>query len=312
MVIDTIDGETPQDEKQLEALWAQISGQDPVAANAALWKVIAAGPKALASIEKRWGEFGAGGRKQADPARDALREQIEKILAGLTHEKFINRQLAQKQLMKLGEDSLDLIVEQFEKSKDPELRRALTTVITKMRKGKVAQSAHDHKEIVGSRVAHLRRIVETCANGYQITSSEVKKPELGYDCIGAPADGLVPIRSGSGCVPRYTWFPNRGTSEWLQYEFAKPKTISMAEVYWYAKKSGSKTTVPESWQVLYKTEAGEWEPVDHKGDYQLELDQMNQVKFKPVRTSAVRLSVQQKEGRSAGVLEFRVSDEPKK
>ena len=34
-------------------------------------------------------------------------------------------------------------------------------------------------------------------------------------------------------IPRFTWWDHRGTAEWVQYDFAKPTTVSTVSVYWF-------------------------------------------------------------------------------
>jgi len=305
VIVETIDRETAPDAKQLEALWGKISGRDPVAANAALWEVVASGKKGCEFISKRWREFGED-EKKADPKVIALRAKVEKILVGLKDEGFRVRQGAQNELSKLGVDALDLLIELEGKDKDPEVSRTLKVVIAKLSKLRVAEEKDPHTAIVRSRVRRIVRMLETHESGYRISSSPVKKPVTGFDTLGSAIDGYTPSASYFGGSPRYTWFPHKGTSEWLQYDFSKPKTISEAKVYWFAE---SKTnSAPKSWEIQYKDAGGKWIPVKHEGEYGVARDKVNIVKFKPVTTGAVRLAVQLTENRSSGVHEFRVSN----
>ena len=62
-----------------------------------------------------------------------------------------------------------------------------------------------------------------------------------------------------------------------------------------------------SWKVSYLTPGGVWKDVETKDRYELAPDKFNRVRFKPVETRAVRLTVQLPEI-TGGVYEFRVSD----
>ena len=309
VIVETVDRAVALDEKQLEVLWAKLSGKDPVAANGALWQIVAGGQVARKFVWKRWNEVLAGEKNKEDPKVAALRAKIAKLVEGLGSEKFFERQVAQRELIKLGGEALQILTEHADGTKDPELRRNLAAVITKLRKSEAGERPERHENVVRSRVKHVMRIFESRNHAYKVSSSPVKKPEGGFDCLAAPADGYAPPGSYRGGVPRYTWFPNRGTSEWLQYDFPEPKTISKAEVFWFTNgDSAGKTALPDSWQVEYQDAAGDWKPLAVKGDYPVEPSKWNTVRFKPVQTGAVRLVVQLREDRTAGVHEFRVAN----
>ena len=75
------------------------------------------------------------------------------------------------------------------------------------------------------------------------------------------------------------------------------------QVYWFA--NGGDRKVPESWRVLYQ-QRGEWKAAEALGDYPVELDQFNEVKFKPFRTDSIRLEARLQPGISAGIQEWRI------
>ena len=119
-------------------------------------------------------------------------------------------------------------------------------------------------------------------------------------------DGRVPANSHDARTPRYTWWGHKGTAEWAEYAFDRPRKLTAAEVYWYddtATNGGCRP--PMSWQILYK-DGEEWKPVKAAGPYAVELDRFNRVTFEPVETTGVRLSVQLQPTWSAGALEWRV------
>ena len=314
VVVEAVDRESPLDKKRLEELWGKLSGKDPVVGNTALWEIVGAGEAGRDFVLQRWNEFlEPDPEKQEAPEVIALRAKIEKILERRGAEDFLTRQRAQKSLVDLDEDEvLDLLIEYEARNKDPEVALGLAAAIDHQRKRRVKMAVNVHKNVVRSRVMHIGRIFETRANDYRITSSPVKKPEHPFDEPGAAADGYVALASNHAAVPRWNWYPNRGTSEWLQYDFPRPRVISKADVAWYSAENSGSTSLPESWKVLYQDAAGNWKPVEHDGEYPVVPDQYNGVRFKPVTTKAVRLAVELKEGRSAGLHEFRVSNPPDK
>ena len=100
-----------------------------------------------------------------------------------------------------------------------------------------------------------------------------------------------------------TWWPRKGTTEWVQYDFKTPKRITGASVYWFDDDGGCR--IPKSWRLLYK-DGGRWKPVPNLGARGLEKDKFNSVKFDPVQTTGLRLEVQLQPASSAGLLEWRV------
>jgi hypothetical protein len=53
------------------------------------------------------------------------------------------------------------------------------------------------------------------------------------DSLEALGDGRPVTESGQLDSPRFTWWPRKGSAEWVQYDFAQPTTISSVEVYWF-------------------------------------------------------------------------------
>ena len=53
------------------------------------------------------------------------------------------------------------------------------------------------------------------------------------DTVEAVNDGIVPRNSADRENARFTWWPHRGTSEWLQWTFGKARAVGKVEVYWF-------------------------------------------------------------------------------
>ena len=58
----------------------------------------------------------------------------------------------------------------------------------------------------------------------------------------------------------FHWWPKKSTTEWGEYTFAKPVTISDTAVYWFDDTGEGECRVPVAWRVLYK-DGSEWKPV---------------------------------------------------
>jgi hypothetical protein len=125
------------------------------------------------------------------------------------------------------------------------------------------------------------------------------------DSVEALIDGILPRSSGDQSVPRFTWWPRRGSEEWLEWELDEARVVSGAEVYWFDDTGAGFCRLPESWRLLYRLE-DRWLEVPNPGEFGVLADGFNQARFDPVTTDALRLEVTLREGYSAGVLEWRV------
>ena len=138
----------------------------------------------------------------------------------------------------------------------------------------------------------------TIASTSQVSASGDKN-------AAAVNDQWDPESSSDRSKPYVHWWPNRGTNEWIQYDFAAPSRVSEAEVYWYDDTGRGGCRVPQSWRILYKSGAT-FRPVENTTPYTAEKDTYNLVRFKTVRTTALRLEIQLPEKFAAGVHEWRV------
>jgi hypothetical protein len=114
----------------------------------------------------------------------------------------------------------------------------------------------------------------------------------------------TPRNSQDGSVPRLHWMDSehRGTLEWVQYTFDKPRTFDSVEVYWA--EGDPALGKPASWRVLVRSWQ-EWVPARNHGDYGVAPDTFNKVVFDPVQSDAIRLEVQSARNKSGGILEWR-------
>jgi uncharacterized protein len=103
----------------------------------------------------------------------------------------------------------------------------------------------------------------------------------------------------------FHWWPKKGTTEWVEYAFEKPATVSEVELYWFDDTGRGECRVPRSWRILYK-DGGEWKTVASNGAYGIEKDRYNKISFKAVTTTALRLEVTLQPEWSAGIQEWTV------
>ncbi len=103
----------------------------------------------------------------------------------------------------------------------------------------------------------------------------------------------------------FDWWPRKGTTEWVEYTFDKPATVSSTALYWFDDTGRGEVRVPSAWRVLY-LDGGQWKAVEAAAQYAVEKDKYNSVTFNPVTTTALRLEVTMQAGWSAGIEEWKV------
>jgi DUF1680 family protein len=118
-------------------------------------------------------------------------------------------------------------------------------------------------------------------------------------------DQREPKSSGDHSNRYLHWWPSKGTKQWVQYIFAKPEKVSAVEVYWFDDTGVGECRLPKSWQLLYR-DKDQWKPVANPSGYGCEGDKYNRATFDAVETDGLRLEVQQPEGFSSGIHEWRV------
>jgi hypothetical protein len=114
-----------------------------------------------------------------------------------------------------------------------------------------------------------------------------------------------PLSSGDHAHPYLHWWPNKGTEEWVQYDFDRILSVSGVQVYWFDDTGRGECRVPASWRVLYRI-GDDWLPVENLSAYGVEMDTYNRVRFRPVLTRGLRLGIQLQKDFSAGVQEWKV------
>lgn len=121
-------------------------------------------------------------------------------------------------------------------------------------------------------------------------------------------DQWEPRRSSDISKPYHYWWLKQGTEESIAYEFDKPETVSNVQVYWldFDHYDGD-FRVPASWRLFYKTDDGNWKEVDGHSAYGCARDRYNSVDFKPVTTTGLKILAKLQQGKSGGVIEWKVN-----
>jgi DUF1680 family protein len=102
------------------------------------------------------------------------------------------------------------------------------------------------------------------------------------------------------------WWPKENTTEWVQYDFDQPQTVQSSKFYWFDDGPFGGCRIPAGYQLLYEKE-GNWVPVEVEQQDAITKDAYNSIRFKPVKTKALRLEVKLPEKHSAGIHEWIVN-----
>jgi hypothetical protein len=105
----------------------------------------------------------------------------------------------------------------------------------------------------------------------------------------------------------FDWTPHMGTTDWVEYDFAKPAKVSSTAVFWIDNRGhlNPDCGTPKSWRILYR-DGDQWKPVANREPFATGQDRFNKVTFVPVVTSALRLEVVEQPEWSAGIHEWTV------
>lgn len=120
-------------------------------------------------------------------------------------------------------------------------------------------------------------------------------------------DGFAPVTSAEKS-PRQTHFwPHKGGTEWIELTLAKEEVVDSSRIFWFDDTGVGECRIPKA----YRIEAwrrNEWVPVTLQNGqkYGTKLDSWNEIKFDPVRTTKLRLVIDQQDKWSSGVHEWQI------
>ena len=125
-----------------------------------------------------------------------------------------------------------------------------------------------------------------------------------------PVDGtegllksVSPKSSADDSIRRFTFWPRKGTKEWIECDFKTPRKIGGTKVYWFDDTAkGGGCALPESWTVEWRDSvSSQWRTVE--AACPVLKDGFCEVKFPgEVSAESVRLAIKLKSGRSCGIL----------
>jgi len=138
-------------------------------------------------------------------------------------------------------------------------------------------------------------------------SFDAKASSVGpRDTLLALGDGVQPKKSSDQQVPRFTFWPQKGTEEWVSYDFHDVEAVKGVKVMWFDDVPQGRCNLPESWRVeVRETADGAWTPV--AAEYPVRVDDFTRVEFAaPVRAREIRLLIRLRQDYSTGILEWQV------
>lgn len=118
-------------------------------------------------------------------------------------------------------------------------------------------------------------------------------------------DQYDPVDAKDQSASYLHWWPKKNTTEWVQYDFDAPYTVSESAVYWFDDAPFGGCRIPASWTLYYK-KGESWVPVKNITPYSITKDKYDRVQFEPVTTTALRLEVRLPAEHSAGIHEWKV------
>ncbi len=137
------------------------------------------------------------------------------------------------------------------------------------------------------------------------TLTYISKTTASYVHVSLDAikDQIVPNRSSDSSARQLDFWPHKGTTEWLQFEWDDKHELFSVKVYWFDDSDHGGCRVPKSWRILYRDAKGDFRPVENAAAYETKKDTFNKVTFAPVETNALKVEIVLEKDWASGVQE---------
>ncbi|MHC1704511.1 MAG: glycoside hydrolase family 127 protein [Tenuifilaceae bacterium] len=139
----------------------------------------------------------------------------------------------------------------------------------------------------------------TIASTSKVKASEMKKSLFSIN------DQELPDSSNDHSILYYHWWPKKGTTEWIEYDFKKKETISESSVYWFDDEPWGGCRIPLAWRLFFEKN-NTWIPVKNTENYVIEKNKLNTIHFESISTSKVRIEVLLQNEWASGIYEWSV------
>jgi hypothetical protein len=113
----------------------------------------------------------------------------------------------------------------------------------------------------------------------------------------------LPKNSSDSSALQLDFWPHKGTTEWIKFDWKQKHEISSVKIYWFDDTGRGQCSVPKSWKALYRNNKGNFRPVKNSGPYPTKKDTFNEIIFKPVKTDSIKIEIMLQDKLSAGVQE---------
>jgi len=122
--------------------------------------------------------------------------------------------------------------------------------------------------------------------------------------LDAIKDQILPESSSDSSPLHLDFWPHKGTTEWIQFDWYRKHEISSIKIYFFDDTGLGECHLPKSWKVLYRNSQGNFQPVNNNTPYHMEKDTFNTVDFEPVKTDSIKIEIKLQDKWSAGVQEI--------
>jgi hypothetical protein len=125
--------------------------------------------------------------------------------------------------------------------------------------------------------------------------------------LDAIKDQILPKNSSDSSALQLDFWPHKGTTEWIRFDWNEKHTISSVKIYWFDDTGRGQCSVPKSWKILYRDNKDNFIPVQNRNPYHTKKDTFNEVSFKQIKTDGIKIEIMLKDRLSAGVQEVTIN-----
>ena len=137
-----------------------------------------------------------------------------------------------------------------------------------------------------------------------LTSESKIEASVNSASLHSISDGMIPKDENDRSIPYFNWWPQKGTYEWITYDFPQKISISESIIYWFDDSPWGGCRVPENLKLYYKNEYNKWENIEITNNYIIEKSSPTKIQFKDVITNGIKLEVKLKDNFSSGIMEW--------
>jgi len=98
------------------------------------------------------------------------------------------------------------------------------------------------------------------------------------------------------------FWPHKGGTEWVQYTWKTPQSVKGIKLFWFDDTGRGECRLPKNWRLEVQVN-GAWQKYNSTP---AEMDKWSEIQFAPVKTTAMRIVVEQQAGWASGIHEWKV------